>query len=108
MRILLDENSDWRLGRALPGHEVESVTKLGWAGIQNGLLLKKAQEAGFDVLLTMDSNISFQQKLVGHSIKIVVLRARSNRLADTSPLMVKVGLALPFLENRTVTVINDE
>ena len=58
MRILLDENLDWRLGRALPGHEVESVTRLGWAGIQNGMLLKKAQEAGFDVLLTMDSNIS--------------------------------------------------
>lgn len=76
MRILLDENLDWRLGRALPGHEVESVTRLGWAGIQNGLLLKK-----------------------------VVLRARSNRLADTSPLMVKVGRALPFLENGTVTVV---
>jgi len=105
MRIVLDENLDWRLGRALPGHEVESVTRLGWAGIQNGLLLKKAQEADFDVLLAMDSNISFQQKLIGHPIKIVVLRARSNRLADTSPLMVKVGRALPFLENGTVTVI---
>jgi predicted nuclease of predicted toxin-antitoxin system len=105
MRIVLDENLDWRLGRALPGHEVESVTRLGWAGIQNGLLLKKAQEADFDVLLAMDSNISFQQKLIGHPIKIVVLRARSNRLADTSLLMVKVGRALPFLENGTVTVI---
>ena len=87
MRVLLDENLDWRLGRALPGHDVESVTRLGWAGIQNGLLLKKAQEADFDVLLTMDSNISFQQKLIGHPIKIVVLRARSNRLTDTSPLI---------------------
>ena len=85
MRVLLDENLDWRLGRALPGHDVESVTRLGWAGIQNGLLLKKAQEADFDVLLTMDSNISFQQKLIGHPIEIVPLRARSNRLTDTSP-----------------------
>ena len=73
MRVLLDENLDWRLSRALPGHDVESVTRLGWAGIQNGLLLKKAQEADFDVLLTMDSNISFQQKLIGHPIKIVVV-----------------------------------
>lgn len=105
MRILLDENLDWRLARALPGHEVESVTRLGWTGTQNGLLLKKAQEADFDVLLTMDSNISFQQKLIGHPIKIVILRAPSNRLADTSPLMVKVGRVLPFLEDETVTVI---
>jgi hypothetical protein len=44
MRILLDENLDWRLGRALVGHEVESVQRLGWAGIQNGVLLKKAEE----------------------------------------------------------------
>ena len=43
MRILLDENLDWRLSRGLLGHEVESVARLGWAGIQNGILLKKAE-----------------------------------------------------------------
>ena len=41
MRILLDENLDWRLRRDLPGHQVESVPLLGWAGIQNGELLRK-------------------------------------------------------------------
>ena len=55
MRILLGENLDWRLGRALVGHEVESVQRLGWAGIQNGVLLKKAEETGFEVLITTDS-----------------------------------------------------
>jgi hypothetical protein len=40
MRILLDENLDWRLGRGLVGHEAESVQRLGWAGIQNEALLK--------------------------------------------------------------------
>jgi predicted nuclease of predicted toxin-antitoxin system len=44
MRILLDENLDWRLCRDLPGHVVESVPLIGWAGIQNGELLKKAIE----------------------------------------------------------------
>jgi hypothetical protein len=53
MRLLLDENLDWRLGRSLPGHQVESVPLLGWAGIQNGELLRKAVEARFDVLVTM-------------------------------------------------------
>jgi predicted nuclease of predicted toxin-antitoxin system len=57
MRILLDENLDWRLGRDLPGHRTESVPLIGWAGIANGELLSKAVEAGFDVLVTMDSNM---------------------------------------------------
>jgi len=105
MRILLDENLDWRLGRDLPGHDVESVPRLGWAGIQNGLLLRKAIESGFDVLVTMDGNIAFQQHLVGHSIKLIVLRARSNRLADTMPLMPKLLQALPYIQTGVVNVI---
>jgi hypothetical protein len=54
MRLLLDENLDWRLGRDLPGHQSESVPSIGWAGIRNGELLARASEAGFDVLVTMD------------------------------------------------------
>ena len=54
MRLLVDENLDWRLGRDLPGHQTESVSSLGWTGIQNGELLAKATEAGFDALVTMD------------------------------------------------------
>jgi predicted nuclease of predicted toxin-antitoxin system len=84
MRILLDENVDWRLVRGLLGHEVESVQRLGWAGIQNGVLLKKAEEAGFELLITTDSNMTFQLNLAGRRLKIVVLRASSNRLADRS------------------------
>jgi predicted nuclease of predicted toxin-antitoxin system len=105
MRILLDENLDWRLRRGLLGHEVESVARLGWAGIQNGILLKKAEETGFEVLITMDSNMTFQQNLAGHPLKIIVLRARSNRLADTIPLTAKILQVLPYLKNGRVTVI---
>ncbi len=57
MRILLDENLDWRLRRELPAHEVESVVQLGWAGIENGALLKKAVEARFELLVTMDGSM---------------------------------------------------
>ena len=63
MRILLDENLDWRLRRDLPGHETESVPLIGWAGIQNGELLRKAVEEGFEVLVTMDSNMVHQQNI---------------------------------------------
>lgn len=105
MRILLDENLDWRVGRDLLGHNVDSVVRLGWAGIQNGLLLRKASESGYEVLVTMDSNIAFQQNLVGSPIKVVVLRAQSNRLADTRPLMPKLLQALPHLQTGMVNVI---
>jgi len=61
MRILIDECLDWRLGRALTGHDCVSVQKMGWGGINNGRLLALAQEE-FDVFLTADRNLSFQQK----------------------------------------------
>jgi predicted nuclease of predicted toxin-antitoxin system len=105
MRIFFDENLDWRLGRELPEHDVESVTQLGWAGIQNGLLLRKANESGYEVLVTMDTNIAFQQNLVGSPIKVVVLRAHSNRLADTRPLMPKLLQTLPQIRTGMVNVI---
>ena len=86
MNILLDENLDWRLGRDLVGHVTSSVPLIGWAGIKNGQLLRRANEQ-FDVLVTMDKGIYHQQNLAGLTLIIVALRARSNRLTDTRPLM---------------------
>ena len=87
MRVLLDENLDWRLGRDLSEHQVESVPLLGWAGMQNGELLSKAVDEGFYVLATMDSNMVHQQNIGRYAIAVSALRAKSNRLADTRPLM---------------------
>ncbi len=86
MRILLDENLDWRLERELPGHEVSSVPKIGWAGVKNGELLRRA-DAQFDVLVTMDKGIYHQQNLTDMRLILVALRAKTNRLADTRRLM---------------------
>jgi predicted nuclease of predicted toxin-antitoxin system len=105
MRILLDENLNWRLKDGLPGHEVESVPLMGWAGIQNGTLLRKAVEHGFDALITMDSNMAYQQDLSAFPIAVLVLRARSNRLQDTLPLMSLVQSALPTAPKATRTLI---
>jgi predicted nuclease of predicted toxin-antitoxin system len=104
MRILLDENLDWRLRRALAGHEVESVQLNGWAGIQNGVLLAKA-DAGFEVFVTMDGNIQFQQDYAKLRLIIVTLKAPSNRLKDTLPLMPKLVATLPTLKPGTLTVL---
>jgi hypothetical protein len=94
VRILLDENLDWRLERFLPGHEVKSVPRIGWAGLKNGKLLARANRK-FDVLLTMDGSMASQQNLSTLNIAIIALHAPSNRLADTSSLMQKVLSLLP-------------
>ncbi|MFM9962557.1 MAG: DUF5615 family PIN-like protein [Planctomycetaceae bacterium] len=98
MRILLDENLNWRLERFLPGHEVRSVPLLGWAGLKNGRLLQRAADEGFDVLLTMDGSMASQQNLSTIRLAVIALRAVSNRLEDTSPLMPEVLALLPTLQ----------
>jgi predicted nuclease of predicted toxin-antitoxin system len=105
VRILLDENLDWRLETFLPGHEVKSVPRIGWAGLKNGKLLARAAE-NFDVLVTMDGSMSSQQNLSKLKIAIVALRAKSNRLADTIPLMPKVLALLQTLKPGKVVKIS--
>ena len=105
MRILLDENLDWRLERFLPGHEVKSVPRIGWAGLKNGKLLARAEE-DFDVLITMDGSMTAQQNRARLRLAIVALRAPSNRLADTSPLMPKVLALLPALKPGKVVKVS--
>jgi predicted nuclease of predicted toxin-antitoxin system len=71
MRVLLDECVPRKLKRELAKHEVLTVTENGWSGIKNGELLALA-EAEFDVFLTVDQNLSFQQKLKGFDIGIIL------------------------------------
>ena len=105
MRLRLDENLDWRLSGDLSGHQTESVSSLGWTGIKNGELLAKAADAGFNVLVAMDSNMVHEQKIGRYAIAVVALRARSNRLADTRPLMPALLALLPQLKPGTVTFL---
>ena len=86
MRVLLDECIDWRLSRDIVGHDVKTARQMGWASIQNGELLALAAQH-FDVFVTVDRNLSFQQHLVSVQIAVLVLRAKTNRLADLRPLL---------------------
>jgi predicted nuclease of predicted toxin-antitoxin system len=104
VRILLDENLDWRLSRELPAHQVDSVPLIGWSGVKNGELLDRAQKQ-YDVLITMDSNMRHQQNLSKFKLAIIALQAPSNRLADTRPLMAKVLAALSTAKPGTLTLI---
>lgn len=69
---------------------------MGWAGIKNGELLTLAEKE-FEVFITVDRNLSFQQSLIKFKIAVLVLHATSNRLADLRPLVPKIVAALPAL-----------
>lgn len=66
------------------GHECLTVQEAGWSGRENGELLALA-DASFDVLVTIDQNIRYQQRLTGRKVAIVIVRAPSNRLVDLRP-----------------------
>jgi hypothetical protein len=72
--ILFDKNVPVGARRFLPGHEVHTVVEMGWPDqLENGELLKVAEESGFDVLVTSDQNIRYQQNLRGRKVALVVL-----------------------------------
>ena len=75
MKVLLDENLDHALRKLLGHHEVVTVTYMGWTGLQNGALLRAAEESGMDVLLTGDQTLSYEQNLTGRRLAIVALSA---------------------------------
>ncbi|MBI1250474.1 MAG: hypothetical protein GC189_03270 [Alphaproteobacteria bacterium] len=85
MNIFLGECVDRRFARLLPGHTVHTAKDMGWTSIRNGELLTLAATT-FDVFVTVDRNLAFQQNQPALPIPVLVLRARTNRLADLSLL----------------------
>jgi hypothetical protein len=85
VRILLDECLPRRLKKEFSGHDVVTVPEMGWASKRNGELLALAEQQ-FDVFLTVDRNLSFQQHVSDFDIAVIVLAAKGNRFADLQPL----------------------
>ena len=77
------------LAAELDGHEVATVSGLGWQGIKNGDLLHRAQEV-VEVLLTMDRNLEFQQDIAGFDLFVVLVLAPSNRMAHLRPIVPSI------------------
>ena len=73
MRILLDENLPHKLRKLLGDHDVRTASFQGWAGLSNGALLKAAEDAGFDAILTADQGIRYQQNRKNLRIALIVL-----------------------------------
>ena len=73
MRILFDKGTPRPLRQRLFGHEVETSEQRGWDTLANGALMDRAEEAGFEVLLTTDQSIRYQQNMTNRRIAVVVL-----------------------------------
>src|SRR3982751_5673263 len=86
MRVLVDECVDWRILRDLHPHEAKTVKQLGWEKADDGSLLARAA-AEFDVFLTVDTKLPYQQNIAALDIAVVVLRGRTTRLADLRELL---------------------
>ena len=73
MKVLLDENLDRHLRTNLGAHEVFTVGYQGWDGLKNGRLLDAAESAGFEVLLTGDQSLSYEQNLRGRRLAVIAM-----------------------------------
>jgi predicted nuclease of predicted toxin-antitoxin system len=104
VRILLDECIDRRFAALLEDHHVRTVPQAGWAGIKNGELMHLA-EVDFDVFVTVDRNLSYQQNLPRFDIGLIVLKAVSNRLADLAPFAEPVLKSLETVQKGAATLI---
>ena len=104
MKLLLDECVDRRLARKLTGHSVRSVQQMGWSGIKNGRLLSLAQHR-FDVFVTVDHGVHYQQSVADLGIAVLVLIGSSSRLGDLELLVPDILAVLPTLCPGTIAVL---
>ncbi len=87
MKILLDECVTHKLKKFLQEYEVFTVTEMGFSGLKNGKLLATAQSSGFDMLLTIDKNIDYQQNIANFDLSVVVLDVIKSNIKYLEPLI---------------------
>ncbi len=105
MRVLLDECVDWRLLRDLMGHDVKTARQMGWSELKNGHLLRLTAEH-FDVFVTVDRNLSFQNKVIDLPLAVIVLAAPTNRLADLRLLLPRLLPAIDQTMSGQVVLVS--
>jgi hypothetical protein len=96
---------DQRFRLELAGHSVATVQGVGWAGKKNGELLTLASH-DFEIFVTVDRNLYFQQNIPKFNIAVVILSARTNRLVDLRPLAVSLLAELPTLKPGQIAIIS--
>ncbi len=103
MKVLLDENLPHALRRELGSHDVFTVAYMGWSGTRNGVLLRKAADAGFEVMITLDDGVEYQQNQQTLPLAVMILSAASNDIDDLSPLVPAILLRLETLTPQAIT-----
>jgi predicted nuclease of predicted toxin-antitoxin system len=106
MKLLLDESIDVRFRDRIVGHDVFTVAYMGWKGTKNGALIAKAAADGFDALMTTDQRIADQQNVSTLPLALVILRARSNNIADLEALVQPLLRELNHLPARSVVHVH--
>jgi len=104
VRVLLDENLPHELSKLLVGHEADTVAGCGWAGIQNGELLRRAS-GDYQALLTMDRRMPLQQTVDSLPFAIILIAAPTNRMEHLRPLVPDILRVLDSLLPGRVHVI---
>ncbi len=105
MRVLLDECIDEALRHGITGHDCQTCRYAGLRGLTNGRLLDAAEQSGFEVLITVDRNMQYQQSLRGRGIALVILEARTTNLDDLLALVPEVLIALEVLKSGDIVRI---
>jgi hypothetical protein len=93
VRVLIDACLPVELKGLLEATEVKTARDMDWQRLDNGQLLSKA-DGRFDALVTMDKAMPSQQALNRHSVAVVIIKARSNRIEDLKPLMPQIQSAI--------------
>ncbi len=92
MKVLLDENLPHRLRQRLGSHEAFTVSYMGWAGLKNGELLSAAEETGFDVFVTGDQTLVYEQNLTGRRIAVLVLSTIDRDILKSNAALIVAAL----------------
>ena len=97
MKVFFDQGTPAPLRRCLVGHEVETAHERGWSLLKNGALTAATEQAGFDVFVTTDQNLRYQQNLAGRNVAIVVILTTSwpRIQADLPPVVQAIASARP-------------
>lgn len=98
MKILLDHCVPKPFKHELPKHEVSTAREMGWEAVKNGKRLEQAQASGFDVVVTVDQNVRYQQNLKGRSIAVCVLFAGGITIDNLRPLVAALEELLPTVQ----------
>lgn len=97
MRILLDECVNPRVRMAFAGHQVKTVVEMGWRGITNGKLLALA-DSEFDVFVTLDQNLKYQQNVLKLRLGFLVIKVPDNKIAYYRPIFSEMCDAAEKIE----------